>query len=257
MIEWLDGAASILIAIAFVAFAMKISWAAWNDFTPGGNLWIAIATPILKIAAFGITFLFVVNMLPFMANYGFAQAYNSVDNSSLRAGAVEVLGSTASLFSEQPYMAEISVPDAPPLTEVFPNISASRAPAARPPVQRAAPTAIAPPPAAAATPEATWRNVTSYKDPNTGEVKSLVPTAVPVDPAPTSTPAGGPLAADADAADAEIGTTVYTIKRGDTMHKIALVHYGDGDKWRAICNANANIISDCSDLRSGQIILLP
>jgi nucleoid-associated protein YgaU len=47
----------------------------------------------------------------------------------------------------------------------------------------------------------------------------------------------------------------YTIKRGDTLWKIASQHYGDGKKWREIADANPGLTP--SELRVGQTITLP
>lgn len=67
-------------------------------------------------------------------------------------------------------------------------------------------------------------------------------------PAPAPTDMGVPSGAGA-------ANGSYTIKRGDTLWKIASQHYGDGKKWREIADANPGLTP--SELRVGQTITLP
>ena len=68
---------------------------------------------------------------------------------------------------------------------------------------------------------------------------------------------GGPTNPPVKPAQTAPGTTAttYTIRRGDTMFKIALARYGDGNQWPRICNAN--VLEDCSNLVVGRTIVLP
>ncbi|MCH9663258.1 MAG: LysM peptidoglycan-binding domain-containing protein [Gammaproteobacteria bacterium] len=50
-------------------------------------------------------------------------------------------------------------------------------------------------------------------------------------------------------------SAVYTVKRGDTMHKIAKWWYSDGNQWPKICQANP--MRDCNNLQAGQTLTLP
>lgn len=83
-------------------------------------------------------------------------------------------------------------------------------------------------------------------------------------PAPTQGPAGkpsgwnvtfgggGPMAADADAAVANVGAQTYTVKRGDYASKIAAQF---GIAASVLCRANQ--IRDCNNLRTGTVLTIP
>jgi nucleoid-associated protein YgaU len=49
----------------------------------------------------------------------------------------------------------------------------------------------------------------------------------------------------------------YTVKSGDSLSKIAQRHYGDGRKWRAIFEANRNLITNPDLIHPGQVLTLP
>ncbi len=84
------------------------------------------------------------------------------------------------------------------------------------------------------------------------------PTAVAYsEPAPTPIQTAAPdpaLSASSATPSAAMGNT-YTVKKGDTLWKIASTHYGDGKKWHEIAEANPGLTP--SDLRVGQTITLP
>jgi len=71
-------------------------------------------------------------------------------------------------------------------------------------------------------------------------------------PAPVQTMTPDP--ALSSSTPAASGNT-YTIKKGDTLWKIATQHYGDGKKWHEIADANPGLTP--SALRVGQTITLP
>jgi len=54
---------------------------------------------------------------------------------------------------------------------------------------------------------------------------------------------------------AQPATRTYTIKKGDTLWSIATREYGDGQKWKAISQANPSL--DPKKLMIGQQITLP
>lgn len=84
------------------------------------------------------------------------------------------------------------------------------------------------------------------------------PTAVAyAEPAPMAVQTAAPdpaLSASSAASGAATGNT-YTVKKGDTLWKIASTHYGDGKKWHEIADANPGLTP--SALRVGQTITLP
>ena len=49
----------------------------------------------------------------------------------------------------------------------------------------------------------------------------------------------------------------YTVKKGDTLYKISKNVYGEGKHWKAIYQANRNVISNPSALQLGWILKLP
>jgi len=51
------------------------------------------------------------------------------------------------------------------------------------------------------------------------------------------------------------GGSSYTVKPGDTLWKISTTHYGDGKKWKQICDANPGLSPQ--KLKVGQTITLP
>ena len=91
---------------------------------------------------------------------------------------------------------------------------------------------------------------------------SAAPTPVAYSaPAPVETSTPDPALASpaptemASASGSSAASGSYTIKKGDTLWKIASQHYGDGKKWREIADANPGLTP--SELRVGQTITLP
>jgi nucleoid-associated protein YgaU len=61
-------------------------------------------------------------------------------------------------------------------------------------------------------------------------------------------------APDADTA----GTSrSYTVKKGDSLSKIAKREYGDAQQWRRIYEANRNTIENPDLIQPGQVLRLP
>ncbi|OQY28527.1 MAG: hypothetical protein B6244_07210 [Candidatus Cloacimonetes bacterium 4572_55] len=55
----------------------------------------------------------------------------------------------------------------------------------------------------------------------------------------------------------ELISTFYTIQSGDTLWKIAKNHYGDGNKYHKIFEANLEVIKNADKIYPGQTIRLP
>jgi nucleoid-associated protein YgaU len=53
-----------------------------------------------------------------------------------------------------------------------------------------------------------------------------------------------------------VGKT-YTIKKGDSLSKIAKREYGDAQQWRRIYEANRDIIKDPDLIYPGQVVRIP
>lgn len=49
----------------------------------------------------------------------------------------------------------------------------------------------------------------------------------------------------------------YTVVKGDTLSHIAQAHYGRAGKWRAIFDANRDILDDPDKIRPGQVLTIP
>lgn len=52
-------------------------------------------------------------------------------------------------------------------------------------------------------------------------------------------------------------TQWYEVKAGDTLWKIAKQHYGDGNLYREIFNANTDVLSDPDKIKVGQRLRIP
>ena len=59
------------------------------------------------------------------------------------------------------------------------------------------------------------------------------------------------------AAEAAPAPVFYTIQSGDSLWKIASRHYGDGNKWNALFEANREVIKDPDLIYPGQQIRVP
>ena len=97
---------------------------------------------------------------------------------------------------------------------------------------------------------------------NKPPLQPLVTDIAPTPPAPVYIAPAQPvqpvaIAAPAPAAVETAGATTasYTVKRGDTLYKIARERYGDGKAWNKIAAANPGLSP--STLKVGQKIVLP
>jgi 5'-nucleotidase/UDP-sugar diphosphatase len=87
---------------------------------------------------------------------------------------------------------------------------------------------------------------------------SPAPAPTPVaysSPAPVQTMTPDPALSSAPSAAPSASGGNYTVRKGDTLWRIAATHYGDGKKWHEIADANPGLSP--SSLRVGQSINLP
>ncbi|QDI05530.1 MULTISPECIES: LysM peptidoglycan-binding domain-containing protein [Xanthomonas translucens group] len=69
--------------------------------------------------------------------------------------------------------------------------------------------------------------------------------------------------ADFSAVQAHVDTTaeqvqqIYVVKSGDSLSKIAKLHYGDGNAWTRIFEANRDVLDDPDRIYPGQTLKLP
>ena len=49
----------------------------------------------------------------------------------------------------------------------------------------------------------------------------------------------------------------YTVQSGDTLWKIAELHYGKGNRYNEIFQANTDVLSDPDKIRVGQVLTIP
>ena len=80
----------------------------------------------------------------------------------------------------------------------------------------------------------------------------------PKEPLPdfSSVQSGGSSSAPSAPAKAAAGQT-YTVKKGDSLSKIAKRVYGDAQQWRKIHEANRDIIDNPDLIHPGQVLKLP
>lgn len=65
------------------------------------------------------------------------------------------------------------------------------------------------------------------------------------------------LTVNAPVVEAAPEAVFYTIEKGDSLWKIASHHYGDGNKWQALFEANREVIKDPDLIYPGQRIRVP
>lgn len=59
-----------------------------------------------------------------------------------------------------------------------------------------------------------------------------------------------------DSTAEKVGDT-YTVQKGDSLSKIAKQELGDGNAWKKIFEANADVLDDPDKIFPGQILKLP
>ena len=54
-----------------------------------------------------------------------------------------------------------------------------------------------------------------------------------------------------------LGTTRYTVQKGDTLSHIAKAHYGKASHWQRIFEANRDQLDDPDRIQPGQVLTIP
>ncbi len=65
------------------------------------------------------------------------------------------------------------------------------------------------------------------------------------------------VTASVDSTAEVTGEQSYTVKGGDSLSKIAKQHYGDGNAWKQIFDANRDVLDDPDKIQPGQTLRLP
>jgi nucleoid-associated protein YgaU len=60
-----------------------------------------------------------------------------------------------------------------------------------------------------------------------------------------------------EAAESAPEATFYTVRRGDTLWKIALAYFDDGNKYQSIFEANRPMLSHPDRIYPGQVLRIP
>ena len=81
----------------------------------------------------------------------------------------------------------------------------------------------------------------------------VAPAAAPTGAAPAAAATEAPVVVPAAANSA--GSSNYTVKKGDTLFRIAKERYGDGKKWQQIAAANPGVTP--GTLKAGQTLVMP
>lgn len=81
--------------------------------------------------------------------------------------------------------------------------------------------------------------------PYAGKLSGYQPAAAATAPEPTIIQTPAPQAA----------SERYTVRKGDTLFRIAREHYGDGKQWQRIASANPGLTP--GSLKAGQVISVP
>ena len=75
--------------------------------------------------------------------------------------------------------------------------------------------------------------------------------------APAATPVSAPMSADTSGMLNPSAPMHYTVKKGDTLSAIAKAHYGDGNKYHVIFEANKPMLKDPNKIYPGQVLRIP
>jgi len=134
-------------------------------------------------------------------------------------------------------------------------VSPPVAPNPKPPPEPVA--TVTPPPVATVTPEPPPVTVTEPKPAPRPAPRTPTPAAVskPVPPKPRPATTKPKPARTTPPKPAVVRT--YTVRRGDSLSKIAYKVYGDATQWRKIQDANRESLGDSVNVKVGQVLVVP
>jgi len=65
------------------------------------------------------------------------------------------------------------------------------------------------------------------------------------------------VTASVDTTAEKVGGSTYTVKKGDSLSKIAKNELGDANAWKKIFEANRDVLEDPDKIFPGQVLKLP
>lgn len=281
-LQWGWSLASLLVAVAMAMMAYRH---AQSLIAKSGGDW---KKAILYVFGPFVAFCIMIALMAATFPWAISTIYGSVQNSAVSQSFYQLGSAGVQALSGSFTTAEIQIPEAPSLGDVLTSNIPTEADlrnalgvGSNGQQSESAPAAnttwIAPASAPQAPANSVWSNPVKLQQdwgkqpvigpqPQPTQGPALAPTTAP---APTQGPAekpqgwnvtfggGGPLAAEADAAIAAAGAQTYTVKRGDSLSSISVQVYGNRSGWARICNANRNVIADCSNIRAGMVLSIP
>ncbi len=87
------------------------------------------------------------------------------------------------------------------------------------------------------------------------QVQQYEPAPVQFEPVQPAAQQGAYIAPAPTVAPMPVGQTMYTVKKGDSLWKIAERHYGNGQRWPDIVAANPGLVPERMPI--GKTIVLP
>ncbi len=101
-------------------------------------------------------------------------------------------------------------------------------------------------------------NTSVVKDPQGRDLKPNMRLIIPAaDKKVASAPAASSGQGTLLSATTSSSARTYTVVKGDTLFRIAMKYYGNGDRYRDILTANRSVVSKPQDLRPGMKLVIP
>lgn len=94
-------------------------------------------------------------------------------------------------------------------------------------------------------------------EPRTSLADLDAPAEYPADPYASPNGTAAPAAEPDEEVLAPTGQRTHTVRRGDTLYKLARQYYNDQSKWKTIYEANRSRLDNPNDLKVGQDLVIP